>query len=102
MSKQYLAFVGNKNCTYGKPHPATGRFNKYGKLVSFDSKKERDEFCDNWDSQYQCYPVATNRKEAKSLFCAGMSQDQFDEYLYIIENERHFSHISDAVEHIYS
>ena len=48
---------------------------------TFDSKKERDEFCDSWNSQHQCYPIATNKKEAKSLFCAGMTQDQFNEYV---------------------
>lgn len=81
MIKQYLAFVGNKDCTFGKPHPVTGHFNKYGKLVSFRSKKERDEFCNKWNSIYNSYPVATNKKEAKSLYCAGMTQDQFDEYI---------------------
>ena len=64
----------------GNPHPVTGRFNKYGSLVAFASKKERDEFCNSWDSRYQCYPIATNRKEAKSLYYAGMTPDQFDEY----------------------
>ena len=81
MAKQYLAFVGNKNCTFGKPHHVTGRFNKYGKLVSFESKKERDEFCNKWNLRYNSYPVATNKKEAKGLYCAGMTQDQFDEYI---------------------
>lgn len=81
MIKQYLAFVGNKSCTFGKPHPVTGRFNKYGHIACFDSKKKRDEFCNKWDSQYNSYPVATNKKEAKSLYCAGMTQAQFDEYI---------------------
>ena len=87
MNKIYLAFVGNENCTYGKPHPTTGHYNKYGKLISFDSKKERDKFCEKWDNKFNAYPIATNKKEAKSRFCAGMTQEAFEEYTNYCESQ---------------
>ena len=76
--RNYLAFVGSP-ATYGTPHPRTGRYNYHGKLFLFNSKKERDEFCDNFDHQFNAYPYAIGKREAKSKCFAGMSQQAFEE-----------------------
>ena len=77
MKKLFLAWVG-QNATTGAPNPLTGRMNKYGTLHVFSSQKLRDKFCDQYDYSFNCYPVPTNKKEAKSLYCAGQSQYNFD------------------------
>ena len=83
--KIYLAFVGEKHCTTGKPHPITGRMSKYGTIKIFKSRKKRDEFCNQYNYAYNMYPIPCNRKTAKTQFCAGDTQKQFDEYLLMIE-----------------
>lgn len=80
MKKLFLAWVG-QNATTGQPHPLTGRMNKYGTLHIFSSKKLRDKFCDQWSNIHNAYPVPTDRKEAKSKYCAGQSQYNFDQDL---------------------
>jgi len=80
MKKLFLAWVG-QNATTGTPNHHTGRMNKYGTLHVFSSKKLRDKFCDQYDHSFNCYPVPTNRKEAKSKYCAGQSQYNFDQDL---------------------
>ena len=80
MKKLFLAWVG-QNATTGAPNTHTGRMNKYGTLHVFSSKKLRDKFCDQYDYRFNCYPVPTNKKEAKSKYCAGQSKYNFDQDL---------------------
>lgn len=80
-TKTYLAFLGQLNTTFGKPHPVTGRFDIYGGLYEFRTKKDRDDFCDVYNHDMGSYPVATNKKKAKSLYFAGCTQEQFDDIL---------------------
>lgn len=77
MKKLFMAWVG-QNATTGAANLLTGRMSKYGTLHVFSSKKLRDKFCDQYDYSFNCYPVPTNKKEAKSLYCAGQSQYNFD------------------------
>lgn len=79
--RNFLAFVGQVNTTFGAAHKRTGKHNVLGKLVSFSSKKERDDYCSIWDHTYNAYPVPTNKKEAKSKYFAGCTQEEFDDYL---------------------
>ena len=81
--KNYLAWLGN-NATYGNPHPVTGRLSMYGELYAFDSKADRDQFCNTYSNRYNAYPAATNRQQAKAKYCAGMTQQNFDDYLSCI------------------
>ena len=76
----FLVWVGC-GAAIGNPHPITGCHDCNGDLLAFASEKERKEACDTFDYKYNKYPVPTNRKEAKSLYCAGMSQASFDEWL---------------------
>jgi len=80
VKRVFLAWVGD-NATIGSPHPVTGCYSCNGDLLVFRSEKERKEACDVFDYRYNKYPVPTNRKEAKSLYCAGMSQASFEEWL---------------------
>ena len=50
MTKSYFAFVGS-NATTGNANIRTGRFNKWGKMYHFNSKKDRDDFCDTYNNQ---------------------------------------------------
>lgn len=75
---KYLAWVG-QNATWGTPHPVTGRYSMFGDLHAFETKKERDQFCDEWNHRHNTYPVPTNRKEAKARYFAGVSQATFNE-----------------------
>lgn len=81
-SKSYLAWVG-QNATTGQPHPITGNYSMYGWLHWFPTKKERDEFVDNFYNHNNPseYAVATNKKEAKAKYFAGMTQVVYDEYV---------------------
>lgn len=85
MKKLYLAWLGQKNCTTGQPHPKTGCMSKYGTLYLFSNKKARDEFCEQYSYIHNAYPVATNKKEAKSKYCAGETQQFFAETLKYAE-----------------
>lgn len=84
MKRHYYAFVGSP-ATYGMPHPTTGRLNAHGKLFCFDTKKERDEFCDDFNHEFNQYPRPTNKKEAKVLYFGGMSNNQFEEMLAALQ-----------------
>lgn len=79
--RKFLAWVGD-NASLGNPHPITGRCCCNGDLLVFSSEKERKAACEVFDYKYNRYPVPTNRKEAKSYYCAGMSQRNFGEWLY--------------------
>lgn len=82
--KKYLAWIG-QNATTGTPHPQTGRLSMYGDLVVFYSKQERDSFCNEYNYLHDCYPVPTNMKEAKSKYCAGMTQVAFEDTIRLLE-----------------
>lgn len=82
---RYLAWVG-QNATTGTPHKVTGNMSMYGKLVSFDKKTDRDVFVDGFYSNNPSeFARKTNAKEAKTLYLAGLTQNQFDEYLQHVE-----------------
>ena len=81
--RQFLAWVGSR-ATYGKPHEKTGKLDMYGELYSFDSRKERDLFCDQFNHRFNCYPIPTNKKQVKTLFFAGHTQAQFENHLKYI------------------
>lgn len=83
--QKYLAWIGNKT-TWGTPHPNTGRCNMFGELYTFETKKERDEYCNTYNVKYNTYPVPTNKKEAKAKYFAGYSQKTFDDYIEYIES----------------
>lgn len=78
--KKYLSWTGNK-ATCGTPHPHTGHYNMFGELHVFETKKERDEYCETFNVKYNNYPVPTNKKEAKGKYFAGYSQKTFDDYI---------------------
>lgn len=56
-------------------------------LIGFPTKKERDEFVENFYNHNNPseYAVATNKKEAKAKYFGGRSQWVFDEYLECCE-----------------
>lgn len=85
-NRNYLAWIGS-NATTGTPHPITGRYNRWGDAYCFNSRKERDTFCDTFNQTYNCYPVAITQRQLKSVYCAGMTQRQFDDwYRYLVMN----------------
>lgn len=84
MKRTYLAFVGSP-ATYGTPHPVTGRHNAHGKLFFFENKKARDEFCDQYSTEFNSYPKPTNKQEAKASYFGGMTQAHFDEQYQALE-----------------
>ena len=81
--KTWLAFCGS-NATYGTPNPRTGRHSQHGYMKAFDSKKERDEFCDVFSNEFCSYPTPTNKQKAKSMYFAGMTHQQYDEVLNLL------------------
>jgi len=83
--KKYYAFNGQSNTTSGQPNRLTGRCSSYGDLVLFKTKKDRDNYCDTFNYRFKNYPQATNKKEAKAKYFAGMTQNQFDEYLEMLD-----------------
>lgn len=74
---KYLAWVG-QNATTGTPNPTTGRMSLWGDLHAFNTKAERDEFCDKWNDRHNTYPVKTNRKDARQYFL-GMTMASYNE-----------------------
>ena len=80
MKRYYYAFVGGF-ATYGTPHPRTGRLSVYGKLFCFNSKRERNEFCDTFNTEFNQYPHPTNKKEAKVLYFGGICKQSFEDQI---------------------
>lgn len=83
----YYVFVGQLNTTSGRPHPTTGRYSIYGDLLAFSTRKQRDEFYNNFYSSNvfeSC--VKTNKNSARSRFFRGMTQIEFDDYLSYVAN----------------
>jgi hypothetical protein len=86
MAKLYYAFIG-QNATTGKPNTRTGYHSLYGDLYSFSSKRERDCFVeDKYNSSAQIIAVATNKRDAKRKYFRGMTQVEFDQYLFFVDN----------------
>ena len=85
-NKNYYTFLG-QNATTGAPHPITGRLSMYGDLIAFSSMKKRDHFVAEYYDQ--CNPsktaTKTNKHNAKSDYCAGMSKYNYDEYLKYVD-----------------
>ena len=77
--KHYLAFVGTP-ASYGTPNPRTGAYSFYGSLFCFNTKKERDEFCDTFHHGFNAYPKPCNQKTARQYFM-GMPLEQYKESL---------------------
>lgn len=91
--KQWYVFVGQDSVTCGTTNKITGLQNCYGDLVCFDSKKERDNYYNNFydDNGFtQC--IKTNKHDAKSKFFAGMSQREFNDYLQYVNSDCNYSH----------
>ncbi|AHX01103.1 hypothetical protein M316_0038 [Nitrincola phage 1M3-16] len=84
--RNYLAWVGS-NATTGNPHLLTGRYNMWGDAYCFNSRKARDEFCNTFNHKYNRYPVAITKRQLKSVYCAGMTQRQFDDWYYYLVME---------------
>lgn len=82
MKRLYLAFVGDRNCSTGTPNKISGRMSRYGTIKVFQSKKKRDQFCDQYNHAHNMYPIACNKRSAWSQFCAGQS---YNDFLYDIE-----------------
>jgi hypothetical protein len=87
-SKYFYCFVGQVNTTFGKPHKVTGRHNLHGDLVAFTSRAKRDKFY----NEYYCTngsinTYKTNKRDAKVDYFGGLSQREFDEYLFYIDHQ---------------
>jgi hypothetical protein len=81
----YLAFVGEKAIT-GVKNPRSGRRSRVGNLKAFSTRKLRDEYYKSYRSynpSLHCWK--TNPSQAKSRFCAGWTQDFYNEFLLNIE-----------------
>ena len=82
----YYAFTGQLKTITGRPHLKTGKHNVYGEITQFSSLKRRNDFCKEFNTQYQAYPVATNRQDAKRKYFAGYTQEQFEEEIAYCEH----------------
>lgn len=83
---KYYAFVGYPKTTTGQANKKTGFMSCYGDLKVFDTKKERDEFCNEFNHRFNNYPQATNKKDAKSKYFAGMTCKEFEEYIELVNS----------------
>lgn len=79
---KYLAWVG-QNATTGNPNRITGYCSKWGELHAFNTRKERDDFCDTYNNRHNCYPQKTNRKDARQYFL-GMTVRDYNEHVEYI------------------
>lgn len=86
--KLHYAFVGQLHTTSGTPHKTTGSYSRYGNIVAFSSRQKRDHFVNEYydRSNPSTVAITTNYKSAKSLYCAGMTQKEYDSYMleYVI------------------
>lgn len=83
--KYYYAFVG-QNATTGRPNSKTGKYNTYGDLIAFTSRKERDGYVDNYSSYTGLeYAVKCNKSSARQFFL-GMSVYDYQEHLKMINS----------------
>ena len=82
----YLAFIG-QNASTGTPHPLTGGMNMYGDLANFSTKSDRDLFvAEYYDiNNPSVFVEKTNKQDAKSKYCAGMSQYFYEQYIDEVE-----------------
>lgn len=83
----YYAWLGNPLITVGTPHHTTGKMNKYGDMFAFDDINERDLFCGQFSGRYGNYPVKTTRAKAKAEYYAGLSLEQFKEYMMYVDDQ---------------
>lgn len=88
--KLHYAFIGQLHTTAGTANKRTGSYSKYGNIVAFSSRQKRDHFVSDYYNSSNPYyvAVATNYKTAKSKYCAGMTQKDYDDYMlnYVIAN----------------
>lgn len=84
-TKYYYAFVG-QNASTGRPHPQTGKYDTWGKLRAFSSRKERDEHVDNFYSNNPSeFAVKCNKSSARQFFL-GMSVRDYEEHLKMVNS----------------
>ena len=83
----YYAWLGNPLISVGTPHHTTGKMNKYGDMFAFDDINERDAFCEKFSGRYGNYPVKTTRAKAKAEYYAGLSLEQFEEYMMYVDDQ---------------
>ena len=79
----FWVWIG-QNATTGTPHPQTGNLSLYGDFKHFNTRKERDEFYDNYhhinNRVYKC-TVKTGRK-----FKLGCSVADYLEWLAMVKS----------------
>ena len=82
----FYLFQG-QNATTGTPNATTGRMSMYGDILAFDTKKERDEYHENFynSSNPSEYTEKCNRTTARKYFL-GMSVPSFDDYMSAVES----------------
>lgn len=76
----FLVFIGQK-ATTGTPNPLTGYYSIYGDYKKFRSRKDRDEFYDNWRSNNPSEQIWKCGKAAGRRFKLGISLRDYTEWL---------------------
>jgi len=79
MYRTYYAWVG-QGATTGTPNKNTGFYSMCGDVIAFDSRKARDNYCEQYSERHNSYPVPTSRRDARQ-YHLGMSVYDYNEYI---------------------
>jgi hypothetical protein len=78
--KQWYAWVG-QNASTGTPNPNTGRMSMYGDNHKFRTRKERDDFVDDYyDRNGNKYAIKCSRQQLRGCNL-GMTVRDFDNHI---------------------
>lgn len=75
----FYAFVNGK-ASCGQSNPTTGMMSTYGDIYKFKNKADRDDFCNQYDHQHNCYPEAVSKRTLRG-YCLGMTVANFEDHL---------------------
>ena len=76
----YYVFIG-QNASTGNPHPITGHYSAYGRHLAFRTKKERDEYYEDWYSNNPSEFIVKCSINTARKFSLGMSVRDYQDYL---------------------